>query len=408
MQPPTPQDARRSRTKTQLMEIIRRGAGVTRADLCQITGMSRSAVAAVVQELLDERLVEEDVLRPGGKGAGRGRPSALLVPRADRGYVIGMDFAHTHVAVCIADLQGEVVAEEWSTVDVDGNARSALDVASGTAARLLDRAGLTSKDVRCAAAGIPAPIDGRTKAIRSTTILSDWLDIRPEEELTRMLGVRVVVANDADMGAQGELRYGAGRGLRDLIYLRLDEGLGAGLILDGVPYSGSRGLAGEVGHTQLSDQGTWCRCGNRGCLETVVSSAFVRQLLGQSRIAVGEGPHPFAEVASHPPVARYLSETGRTLGRVLADLCNWLNPRGIVLGGELGTASAPLVDGVREAIDRYAQTSTAETVEVRSAHLGLRAELLGAVSVAIREAGYEQWASSRDAVSHVAAAGLSA
>ena len=103
--------------------------------------------------------------------------------------------------------------------------------------------------------------------------------------------------------------------------------------------------------------------------------------------------HPLRDAAEHPAIARFVAETGRTVGRVLADLCNWLNPRGIILGGELSTVGSPLADGVRESIRRYAQPSSAAAVEVRTAELGLRSELMGAVAVACREAGYQRWAS---------------
>ena len=97
---------------------------------------------------------------------------------------------------------------------------------------------------------------------------------------------------------------------------------------------------------------------------------------------------PLREAVAHPPVARFVGEAGRSLGRVLADVCNWLNPSGIILGGELGTAGERLADGVRESIARYAQPSSVESLQVKSAQLGMRAELLGGVAVATREAAY--------------------
>jgi predicted NBD/HSP70 family sugar kinase len=160
-------------------------------------------------------------------------------------------------------------------------------------------------------------------------------------------------------------------------------------VLNGSPYGGASGLAGEIGHTQVSgDAGPWCRCGNRGCHETLVSASFVHDLLRDHPMSVQDGAFPLRDAADHPAIARFVTEAGRTLGRALADVCNRLNPSGIVLGGQLGTADAPLVDGVRKAIQRYSQPSTAEGVHVKSTTLGLRSELMGAVAVAILEAGY--------------------
>ena len=385
----TPPSNRRHRSRQQLLDVIRRQNGVTRADLCRLTGLSRSAVAAAVQDLLDERLVREDVIDPGGPGSGRGRPSALLLPSTGAGHVMSLDFGHTHVAVALATGTGEVLAEQRTQVPVDVDASAALDVAAGTATRLLGRAGLGHGDVSCVAAGIPAPIDADTKRIRSSAIMSGWVGRNPEQELHDLLGWRVVVGNDADLGAQGELRFGAARGLRDVVYVKVSDGLGASLVLSGAPYGGSAGLAGEIGHTQVEGgQGLWCRCGNRGCLETVVSTRIARDLMRQAPTAVLDPVFPLREAVEHPPVARYVGEAGRALGRVLADVCNWLNPSGIVLGGELGTAGERLVEGVRESIGRYAQPASVESLQVRCAQLGLRSELMGGVAVAAREAAY--------------------
>lgn len=350
--------------------------------------MSRSAIAEAVLDLITEGLVVEDILEPGGKGAGRGRPSALLVLAPMAGHVVGIDFGHDHVAVAVADSTGRVLAEQRSTVNVDTQARAALDVASGTASRLIGQLGLMHSDVRCVAAGIPAPLDIRTGAIRSNSIMSGWAGLNPAAELSSLLGWRVVTANDADMGAQGELRFGAARGMRDFIYVKLSEGLGASLVLNGAPYHGAMGLAGEIGHTQFNEQGAWCRCGNRGCLETVVSTTIVKDLLRWAPVQASDPVFPLRAAAENPAVGRFVSEAGRTLGRVLADLCNWLNPAGIILGGELATAGPRLTDGVREAIARYAQSSAAEALDIRTAELGMRSELLGAIAVANHEARF--------------------
>ena len=221
--------------------------------------------------------------------------------------------------------------------------------------------------------------------MRSPTILSGWVDIAPDAELERRIGRPVQVANDADMGARGELRFGAARGCRDFMYVKASHGIGAGLVLGGETYRGAVGVTGEIGHTQVAGAGNLCRCGNRGCLETVVSITEFRRQLAEAQVEATADDEPALTAISGDPVAaRLLAETGRTLGRVLADLCNCLNPARIVLGGELGAVGEPFARGVRESIDRSAQPAVAEAVEIRTAQLGLRSELLGAVATAAR------------------------
>lgn len=381
--------SRRLRSRQRLLDVIRAEGGATRADLSRITGLSRSAIAEAAQDLLDDRLVTEDVLEPGGRGAGRGRPSALLVAVPPAGVVVGVDFAHDHVAVAVAETDGRVVAQQETALDVDHQARSALDTASMTTFRLLASLGMTFTDVRSVTAGIPAPLDADGHQINALQIMPDWLGLHPGEELSRLFGRPVTTMNDAELGAYGEMRFGAARGLRDFVYLKASDGIGASLVLGGKVYRGAHGMSGEIGHTRVQDQSLLCRCGKRGCLETVVSSAVVVDRMRESGHRPADEMFPLADVHTSMVLSTMVTDVGRTLGRVLADLCNWINPAAVVLGGALGTAGQPLVDGVRESINRYAHAGAAEALEIKTTQLGLRSELLGAVAVACQEAAYQ-------------------
>ena len=378
--------ARRSRSRQTLLDVIRRQNGITRSDISLVTGLSRSAIAEAVQDLINDRLVSEEVLDPGGKGAGRGRPAALLVATPPGGVVVGLDFGHDHVAAAVASADGEVLAEQRTLVAVDTQARAALDAAAGLVARLLGQLGLTKDDVRSIAAGIPAPLDVDSNRIRETSIMPGWARLHPAEELEGVFDMKVITFNDAELGALGELRFGAGRGLRDFVYIKASEGIGASLVLNGSIYRGSVGLSGEIGHTRLADQTLWCRCGNRGCLETVVSSSFVTSRMRELGLSPADENFPLAEAGQYTVLSTIVTEAGRTLGRVLADLANWLNPEAVILGGALGTAGAPMLDGARESVTRYAHPSAAAALEIKVAQLGMRSELLGAIAIASQDA----------------------
>ncbi|WP_329324685.1 ROK family protein [Streptomyces luteogriseus] len=210
--------------------------------------------------------------------------------------------------------------------------------------------------------------------------------MRPVAVLGRRFGHPVAVANDADMGARGEHAFGAARSLDDFLYIKASHGIGAGMVLAGRTYPGSTGISGEIGHTRLQDSTSLCRCGNRGCLETVVSITEVRRQLAHVLTVSGTATDP----DTLPPLdelaaARVITDAGRTIGLVLADLVNCLNPAAIVLGGELSAAGDPLATGVREFIDRYAQLASAHAVTVMAGKLQQRAELLGAVATVMRQ-----------------------
>ena len=379
----TPALARHQRTPAQLLETIRDLGGVTRAELSRQTGLSRSAVAHAVAALLADGLITER--EQGGSHAGqRGRPAALLTPSRPAGHVVGIDFGHAHVGVAIADTAGEVLAEGRLGADVDHHADEVLDAAARLTRDLLGQAGVPLSQVRAIAAGIPGPLDPHTRALRPPAMLAAWAGRDTGHELATRLGMPVEVANDADLGALGELRFGAARGRQDFVYVKASHGVGAGLVLGGRVYRGAAGIAGEIGHTSLPDATEWCRCGNRGCLETVVSLAPLRRRLARIGIspAAGGAGWPMKALQENTLAVRVLAEAGRILGRTLADLCNCLNPEAVILGGEIGVAGQPLVAGVRESIDRYAQPAIAEAVQVLAAGLGARSELMGAVALA--------------------------
>jgi predicted NBD/HSP70 family sugar kinase len=172
-----------------------------------------------------------------------------------------------------------------------------------------------------------------------------------------------------------------------MAYLKLSEGVGAGLILDGQLFHGGRaGTAGEIGHTTVDEYGAVCRCGNRGCLETLVAARAVTSLLEPVRGA----ELTIAEVvdrAEHGDAAcrRVLGDTGRQTGVALANLCNLLNPERVVIGGELALAGELLLEPMRELVRRYAIPSAVATLDLVLGSLGPNAHVLGAVALALRD-----------------------
>jgi predicted NBD/HSP70 family sugar kinase len=377
---------RRDRTRQVVLDVLRRTDAVTRGELSATTGLSRSAVAECVAGLVADGMVTE-VAWP--RAAGRGRPGSAVRLRRPDGVVIGIDLGHAHVAAAVATTEGEVLVECTDDLDVDHRPHEALDLAASLATEAVQRSGRALDEVLAVTAGIPGPLDVRTQVVRAPTILADWVDLDPADELTRRIGRHTVVGNDADMGAIGERAFGAARSFDDFLYIKASHGVGAGIVLDGRTYRGSTGIAGEIGHTQIAGANHWCRCGSRGCLETVVSIGEVRRqlahVLSTSGSAVDESQvPPLDRLRDNSSAARVITDAGRTIGRVVADLVNLLNPEAIVLGGELGAAGEPFVRGVRESVDRFAQPASAQALQVLAGALGPRAELLGTLATSLR------------------------
>jgi predicted NBD/HSP70 family sugar kinase len=386
----TPQKKRPGRSlreanRLRVVDELRRHGTLSRADLARITGLSATTMTALVAELLNSGLVVEQALRDGAaEPAGRGRPPVLLRLDASAGGALGIDFGHHHLRVAIADLSRTVLAERAMEIDVDAEAGHSLDAAAALVEEVLDEAGMERGRVIGAGVGLPGPIDARTGAVGSSVILPDWVGLKPAEELARRLDVPVTVDNDANLGALGEVSLGAARGLGDVIYVKVASGIGAGLVLGGRLYHGSVGLAGELGHVHVRDQGAVCRCGSRGCLETVAATGAVLAALRPAHRDDLNVHEAVALVrAGDLGAQRVFTDAGRAIGRALGDHCNLLNPAAVVVGGDLSAAGRPLLDGIRESVDRYAQPAIAASVAIIASRLGDRAQVLGALATII-------------------------
>lgn len=368
-------------SRTDILELIRRGGITTRRHLVEITGLSRSVVAQAVSELIAEGLVAERTLARAVGNASRGRPTSTLGPARQSGYIAAFDLGHRHIACAIAGLDSRVACEARISVDVDGDANAAFHAASDLLAAGLQQLGASRGDLRAMAIGIPHPVDKASGTVRAPASLSSWVGSAPANVLARGLRCPVIIDNDANLGAWGEYRHGAGKDTRSLFYIKAADGLGAGLVVDGVIFNGARGVSGEMGHVQVDPHGALCRCGRHGCLEAVFSSAAVRRRLG-----LGDGIYsddPFVVTSANRAV---FIDAGRSIGRVVAQLCNFLDPDAVVFGGPLGAVGEPLLAGVREAFVEFGQVSAVRDVPVHSAGLGIRSELVGAIDRAVQAA----------------------
>jgi predicted NBD/HSP70 family sugar kinase len=372
----------RDLSRLRVIESIYLHPGCSRTDIAARTGLSRGTVSSVADELDRAELIREHEA-PGEeqrrRGTGR-RPTLLsLVPGA--AFAVGIDIGHRHIRVIICDLAGEPVAERWSPAQVDEAPSATLDLTYDLVQRALRDAAVAPQRVLGAGIGLAAPIDPDTGEIRADGIFPGWQSVVPATEMSKRLGIPVQLANDADAGALGENVFGAAQGVNDMIYLRLSAGVGAGLILAGQPYRGARGIAGEIGHVCVRPDGMICRCGNRGCLETVASPVAVARQL-EHVIDQPAGDQLLSLIAAGDRRAlRAVADAGEAVGLALSAVVNVLNPELVVVGGELAAAGEALLDPIRVTIRRHSLVGAATTAKVIAGVLGDRAEVLGAAAL---------------------------
>jgi predicted NBD/HSP70 family sugar kinase len=373
----------RELNRLRVVEALREQGRASRADIARQTGLSRSTVSSLVAELQSQGLVIEHpdlfLEQPAS-----GRPPVLLSLDRSAGSVLGIAFDHDNLRIAVSDLSRTVLAEDVVEHDVDGDAVGAIAEAGRLVERLLAEAGVERAAVIGAGMGIAGPIDHAHGRVHNTAILPGWRGVPAVARMRDVLGVPVHIDNDTNLGALAEVTFGSARDARNAIFLGVSAGIGAGLILEGRPFRGALGTAGEVGHILVDENGPICRCGNRGCLETYASGPALAELLRRSH-GPGLTTREIVERAAAGDLgcARAIEDAGRILGRVTAELCNVLNPETVVVGGDLSRAGDLLLDPLREAVDRYAVAPAAAGVRIVAGVLGDRAGVLGALALAV-------------------------
>jgi glucokinase-like ROK family protein len=363
------------------------------------TCLSRTTVSRVLSQLIEAGLVVEEHANGSGRPRG-GRWTPQVAFSGSVGKVAGIDFGRNHVHVALADLALRVQRRASHAMPVADDGLAALSAAAAMVRRLLRAEHASESDLVGVGLALPGPLD-LERARVSRSILPGWRDLRPGEEMSRRLGVPAVLENDANVGALGELVFGAARGHSHVIYILGTTGIGCGLILGGELYRGASGCAGEFGHMVVEPDGPVCEtCGNRGCVDTVLSGRAIIEMLRSKRsfpesLSPENGLRWAIHEAKQGNLAcqRAIHEVSRKLGALVANLCTVINPEVVVIGGPLGHAGDMVLDPIKEAIKWRALPTAAGAVEVTASRLGGRAEVLGAL--ALVERGSSALVSSR-------------
>ena len=376
---PGDQAALRRANHTRVLELIAAAGQVHQAEIARHTGLSRATVSTLVAELEAGGQVET---------TRSGRRRLVRLTRRP-GFVLGVDHGHRHVSVAIADLEREILAHSQTELADHSAADVVLPQVRLLLDDLLELTGVGRNEIMAAAIGLPAPIERDQRTVASPSILPGWAD-RDIAELaaqTLDLPVRWVIDNDANLGARAEYRALASldAAVDSLIYIKFGAGLGAGMVLDGRLMSGVSGTAGEIGHLVFDDEGPLCRCGNRGCLETLVAAPAVTRQLRDTHGAISIAEIVARADRGDPGCRRTLADAGRQMGRAVAVLANLVNPELVVVGGEMEQAADYVLPAIRETLNRECVPVAAGAVRVERARHGRLTHLVGAVAAAVDE-----------------------
>jgi predicted NBD/HSP70 family sugar kinase len=375
--------------RLRIVDFLRTNGTASRAELARRTGLSRSTVSTLVADLQRRGLVVERAGQFAGEGQ-PGRPAALLELDPSAAYAVGVDFDHDKIRVAVSDLSRSVLAEAAPAYDVDHDATGSLDMAAALIEQLLEETEVDRERVLGVGIALAGPLDHDRGLLHPSDVLPGWVGIDAAGELERRVNAPCYVDNDANLGALAEVTLGAGRNARFAAYLSISSGIGAGIVVDGRPYHGHRGTAGEIGHVVVDPRGPICRCGNRGCLETLASGPALLRLVEASRdeeLTVKR----VIELARDGDAGcrRAIADAGQVVGGVVAGLVNLFSPEMVVIGGDLGEAGDLLLESLRDAVRRDALPAAASELKIVAGALGERANLLGALALVLMQSEHE-------------------
>jgi len=345
--------------RSVLLRLLRRRSGLSRAQLAQESGLTKSTVSLLVRELIDEGWVTETGL---ATAQGLGRPSTPLQLDGSRRAMVGVEIAVETLRVVGVSLTGEVL---WSAEEPLTDREPAAVCRQVAQLVVRAHAALAERPVMVSGVGIglPGAFDEASGTVRFAPNLG-WRNVSFLPLITRALAeagcppVAVHVQNEADTAALSEYEFSDGDAMDSLIFVTCGVGVGAGIVLNDRLFTGLQGMAGEIGHSILQIDGPACSCGRRGCAETFFGAR-----------ALGQLPDP--------------ARGGVFLGVVLQNLWTTFNPGALVVGGSSCAQYPDIVRTARDTLDAYATSAGVAPPPVRPARYGLLASAVGAAALVL-------------------------
>jgi glucokinase-like ROK family protein len=383
-------------TLVTVLDLVRAGAARTRPELIRASGLGRTVVTQRVAQLLDAGLLDEKTVGPSTGGRA---PRALRFC-AEAGYILVAELGATSVSVALADLSGALHAHREELASITEGPEPILSRVDE-----MFRAALADHDepvpIWGVGIGLPGPVEFATGKPVAPPIMPGWDGADVRSYFASRYDVPVWADNDVNVMALGELRGGVARSVRDLVYVKVGTGIGAGLVSGGRLHRGAQGCAGDIGHMVVEQPSEiTCRCGNNGCLEALAGG----QALARDGVAAGRSGrsgylarllaagHAIEAVdvsagAHHGDRAcvELLSRSATLVGEAVASIVNFFNPALILIGGGVSESGDSYLATVRQAVLRTSLPLATRSLEIARSPVGVRAGLMGAAFIVIDE-----------------------
>jgi predicted NBD/HSP70 family sugar kinase len=362
-----------------VLRLIRDGQAVTRTDVMDVTGLSRSTVMQRLGVLLSAGLLVEQP--EAGPSSGGRRPAALSFNERV-GVVLAADLGARHGRLAVCDLGGAALAEREEPLTIADGPDVVLDWVARSFEALLAEAGRGAADVLATAIGVPGPVEAGRPA--NPPIMPGWDAYPVADWFAERFGAPALLERDVNAMALGEHRT-HWRDLSHMVFVKVATGIGAGIVSGGELLRGNHGRAGDIGHIRAIRQSdVMCTCGNRGCVAVLATGSAVIRQLREAGIEVASTGDVVELVRSGDAVAMHqVREAGRILGAALAAVVSVVAPSVIVVGGKMADASEPLLAGIRESVYQRASALATRELRILVSRLGPRAGVVGVTTLAL-------------------------
>jgi glucokinase-like ROK family protein len=385
-----------NRSTNQVIQLLREHESLSRNEIATLLGFSRTKVTSIVAELISFGLIEEG----GSADSNGGRRPRTLAFTVDFGYIIGIDMRVTSLNIAVANFRGELIGSMITPISIQDSPDQIIKIIGEQVLLLLDEHQLHIDKVIGIGFGIPSPVDFESGLIISKSIMIGWENYPIREALHKIFPrAAILIDNEVNLMALGELRAGMGREYKNLIFVKVGTGIGAGIISNGHIHRGSTGCEGQIGHISVDPQGPVCHCGNVGCLELIAGASAIAQRAKKHAVDNPESILAKQMEENHGILSaedvgiaamrgdrfanEIIQDSGRQLGKVLATLVTLLNPDAVLIGGGVSNIGSQFLVAIRREVLQLSIPLSTRHLVIDLSSIQSEAGVTGAITLAL-------------------------
>jgi predicted NBD/HSP70 family sugar kinase len=365
-----------------IKQLIEHGS-MSRSDMAELLNLSRPALTVLCRELLEVGLVYESPVQPQPNGQGMGRPAILLSLNPHYGYFVGVCITDYPPMLTLCDVNGTVVDSHEIAITREPEATAAA-IQQGIQ-HFLESQQISRKNIL----GIGIAVSGLMDREQGICVLSNelnWRNVPIARIVHRVTGIPAYVENDANAATMGEKLFGNARSGRNFTVITVDQTIGAANYIEGELYRGYSGGAGEIGHTTSEWNGLPCRCGKKGCLDTIAGSRAIRQAAHEKGLEVKSVAElESLAVSGNAEAIAILYRAGQALGFAAAHLVQNNNPRTVIFALSENVSSSVFIAATQQTIENNILPQFVPVTEILFHRMDRNFWARGAASIAAHE-----------------------